>query len=62
MLQMAHEQLQSYEGEHAQAEDSEDHHIGKLLHRLEQSANDGFQSCQIRCHLISSQLKKCFQH
>lgn len=30
--QVSHEELQANEGEDAQAEDGEDHHVGKLLH------------------------------
>lgn len=44
--QVSHEELQADEGEDAQAEDSEDHHVSQLLHRLDQSAHDGLQACR----------------
>lgn len=44
--QVPHEELQADEGEDAQAEDGEDHHVGQLLHRLDQSAHDGLQAYQ----------------
>ena len=49
---MTHEQLQPYEGEDAQAEDSKDHHVGKLLHWLEQRTNNGLQACRIWYRLL----------
>lgn len=42
--QVSHEELQADEGEDAQTEDGEDHHVGELLHRLDQSADDGLQA------------------
>lgn len=42
--QQAHEELQADEGEHAEAEDGEDHHVRQLPHRLDQSADDGLQT------------------
>lgn len=42
--QQPHEELQADEGEHAQAEDGQDHDVGQLPHRLDQSAHDGFQT------------------
>lgn len=42
--QQTHEELQADEGEHAEAEDGEDHDIGQLPHRLDQSTHDGFQA------------------
>lgn len=42
--QVAHEQLQSDEGEDAEAEHGEDHHVRKFLHRLDQRADDGLQA------------------
>lgn len=44
LTQISHEELQADEGKDAQAEDGEDHHISKLFHRLDQSANDGLQA------------------
>lgn len=42
--QQPHEELQADEGEHAEAEDGQDHHVCQLPHRLDQSAHDGFQT------------------
>ena len=42
--QVAHEELKADEGEDAEAEDREDHHIGQLLHRLDQGPHDGLQA------------------
>ena len=42
--QQPHEKLQADEGEHAETEDGQDHHVGQLLHRLDQSANNGLQT------------------
>lgn len=50
MAQVAHEELQTDEGKDAQAEDSQDHHIRKLLHRLYQSAHNGLQACRTVAH------------
>ena len=44
--QVPHEELQADEGEDAQTEDGEDHHVGELLHRLDQSTDDGLQACR----------------
>ena len=44
--QVPHEQLQADEGEDAQAEHGEDHHVRQLLHRLDQSAHDRLQACR----------------
>lgn len=44
--QVSHEELQADEREHAQAEHGEDHHVGQLLHRLDQGAHDGLQACR----------------
>lgn len=44
LSQVSHEELQADEGEDAQAEDGEDHHVRELLHRLDQSADDGLQA------------------
>lgn len=41
LAQVAHEELETNEGKDTQAEDSQDHHIRKLLHRLDQGTNDG---------------------
>lgn len=46
--QVPHKELQADEGEDAQTEDGEDHHVGELLHGLDQSANDGLQACRDR--------------
>ena len=45
-----HEELQADEGEHAQTEHGKDHHVGQLLHWLDQSTNDGLQTW--RRHLV----------
>lgn len=42
--QQPHEELQADEGEHAEAEDGQDHHVRQLPHRLDQSAHNGFQT------------------
>lgn len=42
--QVAHEELQSDEGEDAEAEHGEDHHVRKFFHRLDQCTNDGLQA------------------
>lgn len=42
--QVAHEELQADEGEDAEAEDGEDHHVGQLLHGLDQRPHDGLQA------------------
>lgn len=42
--QVAHEELQADEGKDAEAENREDHHIGQLLHRLDQGPHDGLQA------------------
>ena len=44
--QVAHEQLEADEGKHTEAEDGEDHHVGELLHRLDQSSHNGLQTCR----------------
>lgn len=49
---MTHEQLQSYQSKDAQAKNGENHHVGQLLHGLEQSTDDGFQTCE--SHDLSS--------
>lgn len=41
--EVAHEELEADEGEDAQAENREDHHIRELLHRLDQSPHDRLQ-------------------
>lgn len=44
MPQVAHEKLQADEGEDTEAEDSENHHISQLLHRLDQGSHDCLQA------------------
>lgn len=44
VAQVAHEELETDEGKDAQAEDSQDHHIRKLLHRLDEGAHNGLQA------------------
>lgn len=44
VAQVAHEELETDEGKDAQAEDGQDHHIRKLLHRLDQGAHNGLQA------------------
>lgn len=44
LSQQPHEKLQADEGEHAETEDGQDHHVCQLLHRLDQSADDGLQT------------------
>lgn len=42
--QVPHEELQADEGEHAEAEDGENHDVCQLLYRLNQRADDGLQA------------------
>lgn len=42
--QQPHEKLKADEGEHAETEDSQDHHVRQLPHRLDQSTDDGLQT------------------
>ena len=42
--QVAHEELQPDEREHAQTEHGQDHDVRELLHRLDQGAHDGLQA------------------
>lgn len=42
--QVAHEELQADQGEDAEAEHGENHHVRQLLHRLYQGAHDGLQA------------------
>lgn len=44
LSQQPHEKLQADEGEHAETEDGQDHHVCQLPHRLDQSADDGLQT------------------
>ena len=37
--------LESEEREDHEAEDGEGHHLGQLLHRVEQRVDDGLQTC-----------------
>jgi len=43
--QVAHEELQADEGEHAEADHGQDHDVRQLLYRLDQRAHDGLQAC-----------------
>lgn len=44
LSQEPHEKLQADEGEDAETEDRQDHHVRQLLHRLDQSTDDGLQT------------------
>lgn len=44
LSQVSHKELQADEGEDAQTEDGEDHHVCQLLHRLDESTDDGLQA------------------
>lgn len=44
VAEVAHEELQADEREDTEAEDCEDHDVGQLLHRLDQSPHDGLQT------------------
>ncbi len=44
LSQQPHEKLQTNEGKHAEAEDSQDHHVCQLLHGLDQSTDDRLQT------------------
>lgn len=50
VAQVAHEELETDEGKDAQAEDGQDHHIRKLLHRLDQGAHNGLQAWGAATH------------
>lgn len=41
LAQVAHEELETNQGKDAQAEDSQDHHVRELLHRLDQGTHNG---------------------
>ena len=42
--QQPHEELQADEGEHAETEDGQDHHVCQLPDRLDQSADNRLQT------------------
>ena len=42
--QISHEELLTYQGEDAEAKESQDHHIDKLLHRVQQGPNNDLQT------------------
>lgn len=44
LAQVTHEELETDEGKDAQAENSQDHHVRQLLHRLDQGAHDGLEA------------------
>lgn len=44
VAQVAHEELKTDEGKDTQAEDGQDHHIRKLLYRLDQGTHNGLQA------------------
>lgn len=44
LSQQPHEELQADEGEDAEAEDGQDHHVCQLPHGLDQSTDDGLQT------------------
>ena len=50
VAQVAYEELETDEGKDTQAEDGQDHHIRKLLHRLDQGAYDGLQAWRATTH------------
>lgn len=50
LAQVAHEELETDEGKDTQAEDGQDHHIRKLLHRLDQGANNGLEAWRATTH------------
>lgn len=50
VAQVAHEELETDEGEDAQAEDGQDHHIRKLFHRLDQGTHNGLQAWGAATH------------
>lgn len=50
LAQVPHEKLETNEGKDTQAEDSQDHHIRKLLHRLDQGTDDGLQAWRAVTH------------
>lgn len=45
VAEVPHEQLQSDQCKDAETEDSQDHHIRQLLHRLDESTHNGLQAC-----------------
>lgn len=44
VAQVSHEELLTYQGEDAEAKESQDHHIDKLLHRVQQGPNNDLQT------------------
>lgn len=50
VAQVAHEELETDKGKDTQAEDGQDHHIRKLLHRLDQGAHNGLQAWRAATH------------
>lgn len=42
--QISPEELLTYQGEDAEAKESQDHHIDKLLHRVQQGPNNDLQT------------------
>lgn len=43
-VQTAHEQLLTYQGKDAEAKESEDQHVDKLLHRAQQGPHNDLQT------------------
>lgn len=44
LVQISHEELLTYQGEDAEAKESQDHHIDKPLHRAQQGPNNDLQT------------------
>lgn len=44
LAQISHEELLTYQGENAEAKESQDHHIDKLPHRAQQGPNNDLQT------------------
>ncbi|KAF3827025.1 hypothetical protein GH733_002511 [Mirounga leonina] len=44
LVQTSHEELLTYQGEDAEAKESQDHHVNKLLHRAQQGPNNDLQT------------------
>lgn len=44
-VQTSHEELLSYQGKDAEAKESQDQHVNKLLHRAQQGPHNDLQTC-----------------
>lgn len=44
LVQTSHEELLTYQGEDAEAKESQDHHVNEFLHRAQQGPDDDLQT------------------